>query len=183
MAQTTFERFQLRPLTETDAAELHSLIEVNRKRLARWLEWAVTQSFDDTLGFIREAEAQAADKDGCQRAVIVDSKIAGVVGFTDLDWENLSTGLGYWLASEHEGFGIMTGAVRTMVEQALKDWGLNRVEIRVAVENRRSRAIPERLGFRQEGTLHQAERVNGRFLDCVIYSMLATDEGPGSLDA
>jgi hypothetical protein len=48
-----------------------------------------------------------------------------------------------------------------------------RVEIRAAPENARSRAIPERLGFTQEGTLRQVERVGDRYLDNVVYAMLA----------
>ena len=44
-----------------------------------------------------------------------------------------------------------------------------------ARSNARSRAIPERLGFREEGTLQQYQFVNGRYLDCVSYSMLAAD--------
>jgi ribosomal-protein-serine acetyltransferase len=48
----------------------------------------------------------------------------------------------------------------------------------VATENRRSRAIPERLGFREEGTLRQYQLVDGRYLDCLVYSMLAADERP-----
>jgi ribosomal-protein-serine acetyltransferase len=44
---------------------------------------------------------------------------------------------------------------------------ISAIEIRAAVENHRSRAIAERLGFRREGTLWQAELVNGRYLDCV----------------
>ena len=50
-----------------------------------------------------------------------------------------------------------------------------RVEIRAAQENARSRAIPERLGFTQEGTLRQVERVGDRYLDNVVYAMLAED--------
>jgi RimJ/RimL family protein N-acetyltransferase len=50
-----------------------------------------------------------------------------------------------------------------------------RVEIRAAPENARSRAIPERLGFTQEGTLRQVERVGDRYLDNVVYAMLAED--------
>jgi ribosomal-protein-serine acetyltransferase len=50
-----------------------------------------------------------------------------------------------------------------------------RVEIRAAPENARSRAIPERLGFTQEGTLRQVERVDDRYLDNVVYAMLAED--------
>jgi ribosomal-protein-serine acetyltransferase len=69
----------------------------------------------------------------------------------------------------------MTAAVRLLVDHALSVWQLNRVEIRAATENHRSRAIPERLGFRQQGTLRRSELVNGRYLDQVVYSMLAAD--------
>jgi ribosomal-protein-serine acetyltransferase len=54
-------------------------------------------------------------------------------------------------------------------------WKLNRVEIRAAVANERSRAIPRRLGFTEEGVLRQAERVGDRFVDHVLYAMLAED--------
>lgn len=69
----------------------------------------------------------------------------------------------------------MTAAVRLLVDHALSIWHLNRVEILVATENRRSQAIPERLGFREEGTLRQFQLVYSRYLDCVSYSMLAAD--------
>ena len=98
-----------------------------------------------------------------------------VVGYHGVSWANRSTSIGYWLAEDQQGRGTMTAAVRTLVDHALSIWRLNRVEIRAAVENRRSRATPERLGFHQEGTLRQAERVGDRYLDCVVYSMLATE--------
>jgi ribosomal-protein-serine acetyltransferase len=69
----------------------------------------------------------------------------------------------------------MTSAVRVLVGHALSTWDLNRVEIRVAVPNWRSRAIPERLGFREEGILRQAELVDGSYLDTVVYAMLKED--------
>lgn len=69
----------------------------------------------------------------------------------------------------------MTEAARALVDHALFVWRLNRVEIRAAVGNERSRAIPERLGFRNEGTLRRVERVGDRYLDCVVYSVLAAD--------
>jgi len=76
----------------------------------------------------------------------------------------------------------MTRAVRVLTEHALFAWELNRIEIRAAVENSRSRAIPERLGFHPEGTLREAERVGGRYLDLALYAMLATD-GPAKKPA
>jgi ribosomal-protein-serine acetyltransferase len=165
----------LRPLEESDAAELHALIEANRERLAPWLEWAADQAFEDTVDFLRRAKAQAAANDGFQLAVVCEGKIAGVVGYREFDWGRRSTSLGYWVAAEHEGRGTMTEAVRALVDQAFRGWRLERVEIRAATENRRSRAIPERLGFSLERTLPDAETVAGRKLDSAVYAISAAD--------
>jgi ribosomal-protein-serine acetyltransferase len=98
-----------------------------------------------------------------------------MAGYVSVDWGHRSTCIGYWLGQEFQGKGTMTEAVRVLTDHALVEWDLNRVEIRVATENRRSRAIPERLGFREEGILRQAERVGARYVDAVVYSMLAAD--------
>jgi ribosomal-protein-serine acetyltransferase len=98
-----------------------------------------------------------------------------VIGYVSLDWSNRSTRVGYWLDENQQGRGTMTAAVRLLVGRALTAWRLNRVEIIVATGNSRSRAIPERLDFREEGTLRQFQLVGGRYLDCVSYSLLAAD--------
>jgi ribosomal-protein-serine acetyltransferase len=165
----------LRLLDEADARELHGLIETNRAYLARWLPWAASQTFDDTLDFIRRTRSQLTDNDGFQAAIVLDGCIVGVIGYHAVDWPSRSTRIGYWLDEGHQGRGTMTAAVRLLVDHALTVWQLNRIEIRAAVENRPSRAIPERLGFRQEGTLRQAELIDGRYLDSAMYSMLAAD--------
>lgn len=163
----------LRLLREDDAVELHTLIEANRAHLAPWLTWAGSQTLDDTLAFIRAGEAQVAANDGFHTAIVLRERIVGVVSYMGVDWRNRRTVLGYWLDVGHEGQGLMTRAVRAMVDHALSVWELNRVEIRAAVENRRSRAVAERLGFAEEGTLRQAEFLGDRYHDTVIYAMLA----------
>ncbi len=169
------EASYLRLLEESDARELHGLIEANREYLASWLPWAASQTLVDTLEFIHRAGKQLTDDNGFQAAIVLESGIVGVIGYPAIDWGNRLTRIGYWLDEGHQGKGTMTTAVRTLVDHALSVWRLNRVEIRAAVENRRSRAIPERLGFLREGTLWQAELVDGRYLDSVVYSMLAED--------
>ncbi len=69
----------------------------------------------------------------------------------------------------------MTEACRAMVNHAFRELGLNRVGIACATENHRSRAIPERLGFRQEGVQRQAEWLYDRFVDRALYAMLASE--------
>lgn len=171
VSETTY----LRLLDEPDAPNLHVLIEANRERLAQWLPWATGQTFEDTLEFIRRTRKQLADNDGFQTAIVCEGDIAGVIGYIGVDWQSRSASLGYWLGEEHQGEGTMSEAVRVLTDHALSVWKLNRVEIRVAEENHRSRAIPERLGFHQDGTLREAELVGGRYLDSVVYSMLAAD--------
>jgi len=169
------DAIKLRLLEEADAEELHALIEANRAYLEPWLPWAAGQSFEDTLGFIHGVQSQAQENAGFQTAVVTEKGIAGVVGYVTVDWANRSTRIGYWLDEGQQGKGTMTAAVRVLVDHALATWQLNRVEIVVATENRRSRAIPERLDFREEGTLRQYQLVDGCYLDCVSYSMLAED--------
>ena len=176
------EQAYLRPFESADAGELHALIEANRAHLARWLPWASRQTPADTEQFIRRAQAQLEEDNGFQAAVVCEERIAGAIGYHSVDWGRRQTGIGYWLSEDRQGKGTMTLAVAALVDHALGEWELNRVEVRVAVENQRSRAIPERLGFRQEGVLREAERVGERYLDTVVYSVLASDIG-GSLVA
>jgi ribosomal-protein-serine acetyltransferase len=69
----------------------------------------------------------------------------------------------------------MSAAVRAMLDQALIAWTLNRVEIRASVENNRSRALIERLGFRYEGLARQAFRLADGYHDDAVYSTLAAE--------
>ena len=165
----------LRLLEEADADELYALVDVNRDHLAPWMPWAPGQTRDGVLEFIRLTRRQVADNDGFQTAIVREASIVGAVGFHRIDWENRATSIGYWLDARQQGRGIMTNAVRALVDHALVASGLNRVEIHAAPENRRSRAIAERLGFREEGVLREAERVGDRYLDSVVYGMLASD--------
>jgi ribosomal-protein-serine acetyltransferase len=174
------EGAHLRPLVRSDAEELHRLIESNRSHLSPWLPWAAGQAFEHTVDFIGRTREQLAANDGFQAALVTDGELAGVIGYHGVDWDNRRTSIGYWLSEERQGRGTMTAAVRLLTEHALSVWELNRVEIRAAVDNRRSRAIPERLGFREEATMRRVERVGDRQLDCVVYSMVPNETaGPG----
>ncbi len=177
MLSPALDRLGVRLLEAEDAPELYALIEANREHLARWMPWAADQALDGTERFIAEAEEQRSGENGFQAKVEPEGEIIGVVGFHRIDWVNRNTSLGYWLAERAQGRGTMTTVVRAILDYAFGEWGLHRVEIDCAPENRRSRAIPERLGFREEGLLRGAELVGGRYLDSVVYGMLEEEWG------
>lgn len=89
------------------------------------------------------------------------------------NWTNQTTELTYWLGEEHQGLGLMTNCCRVLTNYAFDNLNLNRVEIRA--NNLKSAAIPERLRFCQEGILREAEWVNDRFVDNIVYSLLRKD--------
>jgi ribosomal-protein-serine acetyltransferase len=172
--------YALRLLEESDADELFAVIDANRDHLAARMPWvAFEHKPEDVLPFIRHTRKQIADNDGLQVAIVdADGRIVGATGFHSIDWPNRKTTIGYWLARDHEGRGVVTAAVRALIDHAFTTWKLDRVAIHAAVDNVRSRAIPERLGFREEGVLRAVERIGDRRIDHVVYSMLAEDWSP-----
>jgi ribosomal-protein-serine acetyltransferase len=169
----------LRLFEEADAEALERTVEANRAYLAEWLPWAgTTFGAEARREFIRRAARQHAAGDGFQAAIADAGEIAGAVGFHAIDRVHSATSIGYWLAADRQGRGIVTAAVRALVAHAFDVWGLHRVEIRVAVGNERSAAIPRRLGFVEEGVLRGAERFGDEYKDLRVFGLLATDPRP-----
>jgi ribosomal-protein-serine acetyltransferase len=170
------DELQLDLLQERHAEELFALIEANRVHLREWLPWVDHEtSVVDTKSFIRATLHQHEQNEGITTAVVFRQKLAGVVGLHKIDWTNRCATMGYWLGAEFQGQGIMTRACERMLEHSYTILKLHRIEIRCAVGNSRSCAIPRRLGFTWEGIAREAEWLNDHFVDLHIYSMLAPD--------
>src|ERR1700742_2986731 len=90
----------LRPFAESDAAELTAVIAANRDHLARWLPWAESHGFEDSVEYLERKRAQIEADDGFEAAIVLDGRIVGAAGFHRVDWLNRSTSIGYWLAAE-----------------------------------------------------------------------------------
>ena len=67
---------------------------------------------------------------------------------------------------------VQVGCCESFLDYLFDDLGLHRVTIHCGVANARSCAIPERLGFAGEGIAREAQWVNDRWVDLVVWSML-----------
>ncbi len=167
---------ELRLLELRHAKALFSLVDENREHLRPWFPWLdSTKSPGDSEGFIRSGLEQFARSDGFQAGIWYRGELAGAVGLHYLDWQVRRTEIGYWLGKAFEGKGIMTRTCRFLCDYLFGELKLNRVEIRCAMHNRRSRAIAERLGFTQEGILRSVMKNVGGYEDHVVYGMLASE--------
>ncbi len=167
---------ELRILEEWDAQELFSLIDRNRAYLRQWLPWVDYETaVEDSRSFVRRSLQSYLDNEGFTMGIRFWGQLAGVIGYHPVNWPNRKVEIGYWLGADFQGKGIMTRACYAVVQYAFEKLLLNRVTILCATGNLRSRAIPERLGFTQEGTMREAEWLYDHFVDLVVYSMLARE--------
>ncbi len=167
---------EMRLWEEHHTDELFTVVNANREHLARWLPWPdITKHPDDTRAFIRRALEQFAHHDGFRAGIWFENRMVGGIGLHQINWNSRKTEIGYWLSENAQGKGIMTRSCRALVDYLFSELRLNRVEIRCATGNERSRAIPRRLGFKEEGILRQSHALRGVLVDHVINAMLAEE--------
>ena len=163
-------------MEERHAPAIFAAIDREREYLREWLPWVdATHTEDDTLSFIRSVLEQFANNQGFAAGIWKGDCLAGTIGLHRIDWLNRRVEIGYWLAREFQGRGLMTDACRCLIAHAFRELDLHRVEIRCATENLRSSAIPRRVGFTRDGTLREAQLVNGRYYDLEVFGMLKSD--------
>lgn len=161
---------ELRLLHLPDADELFRLTDQNREHLRRWLPWLdETQTVSDTRSFIRSTMRQFVQTRAFVAGIRWQGRLAGVIGHNRIDWASGTAFPGYWLGREFEGKGIMTASCRALLDHDFAELALNKVVITCATENVRSRAIPERLGFRLEGVKPEGEWLYDHFVDHAVY--------------
>jgi ribosomal-protein-serine acetyltransferase len=163
------------PMTH-HAEEVAMVVIQNLDRLKEWMPWAIAEySVESATEFIQRNLRGLAEDGSFGLLIRYNSKLAGTIGFHNLDRVNSSAHIGYWIAKDFEGRGIITVCCRLLIDYLFSQMDLNRVQINCNVENTRSRAVPERLGFTFEGIQRQAEYIHGRYGDWAIYAMLRED--------
>jgi ribosomal-protein-serine acetyltransferase len=174
--KTEIPSLRLRLLREEDAEELYLRVDQNREHLrwrASWVDGTTAKS--DTLKFVRFCLDSAGSGTGFHYALLLDGEIVGLVTFNSIDKMNRCATMGYWLAKSQTGRGLMTTAVKTLIDEGFRQLELNRIQARVATENYPSQAVCDRLGLKNEGILRQAEWANGHFVDLIMYSVLRNE--------
>jgi ribosomal-protein-serine acetyltransferase len=170
------EKTELRLIDRQDTHELFKLLDANRDHIRQWHPWVdAIRAAPAVERAIVNWQQQYANNRGFYAGIWHHGHFCGVINHLNVDWVNRWTALGYWLDKEHQGKGIMTACCRTMIDHSFNVWKLNRVTIECATENTRSRAIPERLGFKLEGIARQIEWVHDRFVDHAMYSLLRSE--------
>lgn len=170
------EKIRLELLNRSMAKEIFSAINHDRLYLKKWLPFVeMTNDISDTENFIDSVTSNLKYKRDEIYSIRYHEAFAGLIGFKDADWVNRKTELGYWLIEKLQGNGIITNCVKKLISYAFVKMKLNRIQIKVAVGNHKSTAIPKKLGFKFEGIERAGELLDGKYLDLEIYSLIKQD--------
>lgn len=169
------ENISLRMFQERDAQEFFELTMHSKEYLREWLGWLdFVNTVEDTAHHIKTTLEAFAENGGYPTifAILYKGKIAGTIGFNSIYAMHKSGSIGYWLGQEYQGKGIMSKAFAAMLAYGFRDLQLNRIEVRAAAGNKKSRTIPEKFGFTMEGQIRQAEWLYDHFVDHIVYGLL-----------
>jgi len=166
----------LRVLLPHDLPGLWAVIERNQPALLRWFANMPAFESEEHLRAEYPGWMQRMGRgEGYTLGVEVGGEVRGVIWHAKLSPPHRWCEIGYWLDEAVGGQGVMTGACRRFVDFSFRELGMHRVDIHASDRNDRSRAIPRRLGFTEEGVKRQMWQLPDGRHDCVMYGMLAND--------
>lgn len=106
-------------------------------------------------------------------AITVDDKVAGSIGvFRQANIHRQTAEMGYYLAEEYWGNGIMTEAVKQICEYVFNKSNIIRIYAEPFAHNIASCRVLEKAGFQYEGTLRRNAVKNGKIIDMKMYSLI-----------
>jgi RimJ/RimL family protein N-acetyltransferase len=143
-------RLVLEPVTHAHDGDLFQAALSSRPELLPWMPWAVDMTMDAQSAFTERALPEW-ESGSPAFAIVEDGTAIGVIGFihiTDTEYE-----IHYWLATDRTRRGYVTESAQALLEWAPGALGARRIVLHAGMDNRRSLAIAERLGFTRDGEL------------------------------
>lgn len=149
---------------EHDAAELFHLVQEEKAHLRKTLDWPdAVRRIEDTLATIQGNRARFFAGTAAVYLIRWQDAIAGVVSFNTI--RGREGEIGYWIAKRFEGKGIARQSVTTLIDAYAAAGTLDTFIIKASVENPRSNALAQRLGFTLTERLENAEKIGGLYYD------------------
>ncbi|KPL58900.1 GNAT family N-acetyltransferase [Rossellomorea vietnamensis] len=174
----TTERLELRMPQPGDGHAVNAAIKASLPELQPWLGFAQSNpSVEETETNTRQAHAKFVTRESLRYLMFLKdtNEFVGSTGFHNIDWSVPKFEIGYWIDTRMSGNGYMAEAVGKLTDLALNELNGKRVEIRCESTNDKSRAVPERLGYKLEGVLRNEDlSVDGeRLTDTCVYGKIS----------
>ncbi|MFD5436781.1 GNAT family N-acetyltransferase [Kitasatospora sp. NPDC091257] len=170
------ENAELRPLEPWQAPEFLTHLDRARAHTDPWIPWA---TFSVDLDSARATLQRYSDGLNADQKRIygiwLDGTLVGGVMFVSFDARSGVCEIGAWTEPAGEGHGLITAAVKLLLDYAFATRGMHRAEWWCSSVNARSRAVAERVGMTRDGVLREWYPYNGVRYDKEIWAILASE--------
>ncbi|MEU5612114.1 GNAT family protein [Streptomyces sparsogenes] len=165
---------KLRPLEPWRAEEFLAHMDRGREFIGQYITLAdaVTDLASSRSFLLGYADRAAADT-GRIHGIWADGTLVGGVLFRTMDIAQGTAEAGCWLEPAAVGRGLVTRAARVLIDWAVDERGIHRVEWLAAAANGASVAVARRLGMTRDGVLRESRLHRGERLDIEVWSVLA----------
>lgn len=171
------ERLILRPALGGDALQIRAYHLSNRDHLQPWAATRQPDFFDLDAVIRRIANIEQERLAGRGLYLLIcDRESAQMIG--ECHFGNIVLGaflachLGYSLAEQAQGRGLMTEALRRAIAYVFDDLQLHRIMANHRPENERSARVLAALGFEREGFARSYLKINGQWADHVLTALI-----------
>lgn len=167
---------ELRPLEPWHAEEFLAHLDRGRDFVTEHIPFGASAT---DVGSAREilqtyADKRAADSGGLH-GLWLDGKLVGGVLFRVFDAAGGNCEIGCWLEPAGTGRGLITRAVRVLIDWAVDERGIHRVEWYASSANTPSIDVARRLGMSRDGLLRESYLYRGVRQDTEVWSVLAPE--------
>lgn len=169
------ERLLIRPLVETDTADLFTIF--SNPLVTEYAIGYPHETDEESQNYIRSVlDAYEQGTAAIWGITLMDDpKLIGIVGYELWFSDHHRAEIGYTLAHEHWGNGYATEALHGAVNYGFSQLKLNRIEATAQPGNTASWNVLEKVGFEREGFLKQFILSRKKYRDVYFYSIVYED--------
>jgi ribosomal-protein-serine acetyltransferase len=167
---------ELRPLEPWRAEEFLGHIDRGREFIGQHTALpSRVPDLESSRAFLQSYAEKATADAGRIYGIWTDGTLVGGVLFRTMDVERGAAEAGCWLEPSAVGKGLVTRAARVIIDWAIEERGIHRVEWLVSAANEASIAVARRLGMTKDGVLRESYSYRGKRHDIEIWSVLAPE--------
>ena len=168
------DRLTIRAPRPGDGVEMNAAVHETFDDLKVWMPWAQQMpTLEESESFVRRAQCEFLAREDLTLLLFLKgtSTLVGGSGLHRINWAIPKFEIGYWCRKRFQGQGYISESTEAITQFAFETLAAKRVEIRCDAKNVRSQHIPNRLGFKLEGTLrNDALSPSGELRDTLVFA-------------
>jgi ribosomal-protein-alanine N-acetyltransferase len=144
------------------------------KEVLRFTDKAITENIDEAIVYLQNCRDRSDKKEHLFLGVFLkpNSNLIGIISIYHIDLKHRFASLGILLAKTHWRKGYMTEAMKRFLSFCFTDLNLHRIEAQTFVDNIPAVKFFEKLNFHNEGRLRENFKIEGKFEDSYMFSLL-----------